>query len=235
MNRIGGEQNWADRWYHSTDDGNPDFSRPMTHPEMVQMYWDTVDDNPEMLAELYVNFHQFDQVEFLIFKDRLSAAILVANSTRQAVAEQRAALEAKKKDGSHRVSGWEGESDMVLDEQLFIVDNGQGISNGASMLTAVSALESLFRDLAPDGDASRGGLTQLAKEFLRQHNAKSEDRDEILAMVAKVSKRRNAFAHTLTGSYWATEELEFKFDWPTLEDTLLTVGEIAIALERLVD
>ncbi|OCB26018.1 hypothetical protein A5689_11825 [Mycobacterium intracellulare subsp. yongonense] len=85
---------------------------------MVQMYWDAVDDSPEMLADLYVNFHQFDQVEFLIFKDRLSAAILVANSTRQSVADQRRKFEAMKKDASHRVPGWEGESDMILDEQL---------------------------------------------------------------------------------------------------------------------
>ncbi|OCB26019.1 hypothetical protein A5689_11830 [Mycobacterium intracellulare subsp. yongonense] len=99
------------------------------------------------------------------------------------------------------------------------------------MLTAVAALEGLLKDLAPEGDTSRGGLTQLTKEFLRRHDASPKQQDEILAMVAKVSKRRNAFAHTITGSYWAIEEPEFKFESPTLEDTLFTVGEIALALE----
>ena len=71
-----------------------------------------------MLADLYVNFHQLDQVEFMIFKDRLRAAILVANSTRQSVDNVKAQFEQQRKDGSHQVPGWEGESDMVLDEKL---------------------------------------------------------------------------------------------------------------------
>ena len=44
----------------------------MTQVEMVQFYWEPADDNPDMLADLYLNFHQFDQVEFIVFKDRLS-------------------------------------------------------------------------------------------------------------------------------------------------------------------
>jgi hypothetical protein len=163
------------------------------------------------------------------------AAILVANSTRQSVDALKAQFEQYKKDGSHRVEGWEGESDDVLDENLFIADNAQEISNGATMLTAVAALESLLKDLAPEGDTSRGGLHQLVKEFLRRHDALPEKGDNIMAMVLKVSKRRNAFAHTLTGSYWATEQQEFKFDPATMQDTLFTVGEIAIALEALIE
>ena len=54
-------------------------------------------------------------------------------------------------------------------------------------------------------------------------------------MVSKVAKRRNTFAHTLTGSYWATEEPEFKFDIATMHDTLFTIGAIAIALETLIE
>jgi hypothetical protein len=33
----------------------------MTHPELVESYWEAVDKNSNMLADLYVNFHQFDR------------------------------------------------------------------------------------------------------------------------------------------------------------------------------
>jgi hypothetical protein len=188
-----------------------------------------------MLAELYVNFHQFSQIEFMIFKDRLSAAILVANSTCQSVDNLKAEFEQERRDGSHRVPGWEGECDMDLDEKLSIVENAREISVGATMLTAVAALESLLKDLMPDGEKSRGGLKQLAEAFVLRHDAPLDEEDKIMAMVSKVSKRRNAFAHTLTGSYWAAEEPEFKFDATTMHDTLFTIGEIAIALETLIE
>ncbi|MGO9157634.1 hypothetical protein [Mycobacterium sp.] len=196
--------------------------------------WETADDSPDVLADLYVNFHQFDQVEFMIFKDRLSAAILVATSTRQSVDNVKAQFEQQRKDGSHQVPGWEGESDMVLDEKLFIVENAQEISIGATMLTAVAALESLLKDLAPDGEKSRDGLNQLVKAFVLRHDATSDEENKIMAMVSKVRKRRNTFAHKLTGSYRATEELEFKFDIASMQDTVFTVGEIAIALKTLI-
>lgn len=226
---------WTDVWYHSDENGMPDLSRPMTHVEMVQFYWEVADDTPNILAELYVNFHQFDRVEFLIFKDRLSAAILVANSTRQAVEAVKVGLEQDKKDGSRRAQGWEGESDMALDESLYVIENAQEISIGATMLTAVAALESLLKDLASDGEQSRGGLRQLVMGFLARHGTSPDEKQKILGMVSKVSDRRNTFAHTLTGSYWATSEAKFKFDTATMHDTLFTVGEIAIALEALLD
>lgn len=231
MKEAGQERNPLDRWYHATDDGMPDFSRPITDPEMVQLYRDLADQHPHTLADLYVNFHQFDQVEFLVFKDRLSAAILVSNSTQHSVDEVRAGFAQQKKDGSHRVKGWEGETDDILDDDIYVADNALAISIGASMLTAAAALEGLLKDLVPEGGKSHGGLTQLVKDFLRRNDVEQKDREEILAMVGKVSERRNAFAHTLIGSYWAKEEPGFKFDRPTLDDTLFTVGEIALALE----
>jgi hypothetical protein len=53
MNDAGGEHKWTNYWYHADEDGQPDLARPMTHPEMVEFYWEAVDDNPNMLAELY--------------------------------------------------------------------------------------------------------------------------------------------------------------------------------------
>ena len=58
-----------------------------------------------MLADLYVNFHQLDQVEFMIFKDRLRAAILVANSTRQSVDNVKAQFEQQRKEARTKFLG----------------------------------------------------------------------------------------------------------------------------------
>lgn len=79
----------------------------------------------------------------MIFKDGLSTVILVANSIRQSLGSVKAQFEQQKKDGSHRIPGWEGEADVLLDEKLFIVDNAQEISIGATMPTAEAAMESL--------------------------------------------------------------------------------------------
>ena len=76
MKDVGGEYNSRELWYRATEDGQPDFSHPMTDPERVQAYWESASSHPELLADLYVNFHRFNTVEFTIFKDRLSAAIL---------------------------------------------------------------------------------------------------------------------------------------------------------------
>lgn len=206
-------------------------SRRMTLPEMVQLYWETADHSPDVLAALYVNFHQFLRIEFLIFYDRLCSAILVANATRQSVDAKKQELHQTMQDGSQRFPGWEGESDMMLEEQIAIVDDAEKISIGATMLTAVAALESLLKDLLPDGLPSRAGLQQLVREYLIRHDATPQETEDITSMVSKVAKRRNVFAHALTGSYWETEEAEIRFDFNTMQDTLMTVGEIAVALD----
>jgi hypothetical protein len=99
-----------------------------------------------MLAEYYLNFPEFDQISFLVFRDRLSAAILVANSTRQSVDQVKENLEQDKANGTRRAPDWERESDLAL------VENALEISIGGAMLTAVAALESLLKDLAPDSE-----------------------------------------------------------------------------------
>ena len=38
-----------------------------------------------MLADLYLDFNDFDQIEFFIFRDRLSAAVLIANSVKKSL------------------------------------------------------------------------------------------------------------------------------------------------------
>jgi len=41
----------------------------MSQAEMIQTYWETVDDDPHALAELYLDYPSFSTIEFLIFTD----------------------------------------------------------------------------------------------------------------------------------------------------------------------
>ncbi len=61
------------------DNEDPDRLRPMTKDEAIQTYRQVADEDIDMLADLYLDFNDFDQIEFLIFRDRLSAAVLIAN------------------------------------------------------------------------------------------------------------------------------------------------------------
>lgn len=184
-----------------------------------------------MLADLYLGFHDFDRIEFLLFKGRLSAAILVFRSAREAVARMEAGFEQQRQDGSHRILGWEGESDLVLENSLGVVRDAQKIAIGATMLAAVAALELLLKELSPDG-GGRSGLDQTLRDFLARQSASPDETERIVEMVSKVRRRRNKFAHALTGSYWDWSEDMFTPE--AMDDTLFTVAEVAIAVEGLV-
>lgn len=98
--------------YYISDDGDDDLQSiwPMTRDEMLAAYPEMSEDNPTLLADLYVDFHDFDQIEFLVFKGSLSSAVLSAAAARRGIDEALARFETKRKDGSHRIPGWEGES-----------------------------------------------------------------------------------------------------------------------------
>lgn len=220
--------------FHADDKGDPDFSRPLTQLEHVETYWANADNDPASLADLYLHFHDFDQIEFILFKDRLSASILVARSARNATSRLKARFEQQRQDGSHRVPGWEAESDDALEESLGVVQDAQEIAIGAAILTAVAALELLLKDLST-GAGSRSGLDQTLKDFLALQDASPDETKRIVEMVSRVRKRRNSFAHTLTGSYWDRPNAGDMFTPESMEDTLFTVAKIAIALEALLD
>jgi hypothetical protein len=233
MNDDGSDKYGRFLYHHGDEHGNPS-SRPMNKSEIVQMYHDTRDDDPTVLADLYLDFHQFDRIEFLIFKDRLAASILVANSAKQSLENLEHTYKKQKADKSHHVKGWEGEMDMVLDEQLWLVENSYTISIGASTVAAVAALESLLIDLVPEGKKIPKGLHDLLKAFLEDHKVPKSNRKHLIGQELKIGKRRNIFAHTLTGSYFSNDksvkELFTEQNW---EDTLFTVADIAIQLEEI--
>lgn len=218
--------------YYKADDGNPNSLRPMTKDEAIETYLLTADEDPTVLADLYIDFHDFGQVEFLIFRDRLSSAVLISNLTEKAIAELASKFEAMQKDGSHRVPGWEGESDLVLEESLGVTGDAYKLSIGATIVTAVAALESLLIDLIPDSEPRPEGLYRLLQAFLRRYKVPKAQAKVIDEMGLKVGKRRNTFAHSLTGSYWEKDEqVAAMFTPEIMEDTLYTAGKLAVLME----
>jgi hypothetical protein len=212
-----------------------DDLRPMTKEESIEAYRGLIKEEPQALADLYIDFHDFIRIEFLVFKDRLSSAVLIRNSARQGIGELATKLETIQQDGSYIVPGWEAESGEVHHESVFIVRDARKISIGATIVTAVAALESLLVDLLPESKSRRRGLHALLQDFLRLHVVPEPARTEITAMGNTVRDRRNAFAHSLTGSFWKSDtSIAGMFTLESLEDTLHTVGRIAVLMEEIV-
>jgi hypothetical protein len=66
------------------------------------------------------DFNDFDRIEFLIFRDRLSAAVLIANSVKKSLNGLASKYDAMRVDGSYAVVGWETETSENFDEKVGI-------------------------------------------------------------------------------------------------------------------
>lgn len=235
MNENGSNNNDRYAYFHADKDGNPDFSHPMNKKESIEFYRQVSDEDPSLLADLYLDFYTFSQIEFLIFRNRLSSAILISNAAKKTIAEMESTFKAQQKSGSHRIPGWEGESDLDLEEKLGIIEDTYRISIGTTIVTAVVALESLLIDLTLDSDPKPRGLHRLLLAFLKRYKVSKSQSEYITEMELRVGKRRNIFAHTLTGSYFAKDKSsQAMFTPETMEDTLYIVSKIAILMEELV-
>jgi|SRR5215471_226394 len=220
--------------YYTAVNEDLDDLRPMTREETIEAYRQIIEEEPQALADLYIDFYDFRQIEFLIFKNRLSSAVLIANSAEHGIGQLASKLETREQDGSYIVPGWEAESGDVLSESLGVTNDARNISIGATIVTAVAALEALLIDLAPKSEPRPKGLYQLLQAFLRRY-AVLAAKTEIMEMGKKVRDRRNTFAHSLTGSYWETDpSIAAMFTPETMEDTLYTVGRIAVLMEEIV-
>lgn len=228
--------------YYKNNPDDIDNLLPMSHEEMVELYWQTSENEPDMLADLYFDFHSFDKVEFLVFRGRLSSAIYVVRASTAAATRNLRLFKSIRSTGEHRISGWEAESDHVLDEQEGVVSEAVSVAYGAAVLSAVAALETLIGDLLPSnvGPAGKSGLHRKFESLLRGTNISTDDRVSLMELVKTVAARRNAFAHELIGSYWQSPNerdnstsYHIVFDEETLEDTLFKIGEIATRLESL--
>lgn len=207
----------------------------MTKDEAIQTYRQVADEDIDMLADLYLDFNDFDQIEFLIFRDRLSAAVLIANSVKKSLNGLASKYDAMRVDGSYAVPGWETETSENFDEKVGIPGAADQISIGATILTAVAALESLLIDLTPDSEPRVRRLRKLIQAFLDRYEVPNSQAYTIAKMGQRVGRPRNTFAHSLTGSYWETDEsIAAMFTTEAMEDSLYTVGTIAILIEEIV-
>lgn len=210
----------------------------MNHDEMLAFYRELADQDVTILADLYLDFTDLDRPTFQVFKDRLCSAILLARAvtTRTDEIVRQCADDAHT--GAHRAPGWEGESAMMLDERQALGDIAAAIARGAATLTAVAAFESLLDDLLPPAAAPGGGLIRKWTAVIQDYQFPGHETAPLTAQVRKIGRRRNTFAHELTGSYWPKNGLTEPtpvFDDASLEDTLHTVGRLAVTLEALID
>ena len=221
--------------YYTAKNEDLDDLRPMTRDEAVETYWLTVDDEPDRIADLYIDFHDFSQVEFLVFKNRLSSAVLISNEAKKSIAALESKFGTMREDGTYIVPGWEAESGITLDEALGVTQDAYDISIGATIATAVAALESLLIDLASEGVSKHLGLSRHIQAFLKRYEVPAVRAQHIAQLGRTVGKRRNTFAHSLTGSYWETDDsIAAMFTPETMEDTLYTIGKLAVLIEEIV-
>jgi hypothetical protein len=221
--------------YYTTENDDSNSIRPMTEEESIEAYRQIIEEQPDALADLYIDFYDFVQIESLIFKHRLSAAMLIFNAASHGIDELMSKFEAKREDGSYLVSGWEAESNLVLSEAQGVTNDAYNLSIGATIVMAVAALESLLIDLIPDSEPKPRGLYRLLHAFLRRYGVPESQAAVITEMGKKLRDRRNTFAHSLNGSYWEIDpSVAAMFTSETMEDTLYTVGRLAVMIERIV-
>lgn len=227
----------------SREDDYLDFAA-LSHEEKVALYHANIDNDPTELAEIYLDFTDFDRIEFQVFKQRLSIAVFLARSIDQSARQVLARCDEETATGSHRIEVWEGESDLLLENRRGLAQDAIGIGRGAATITAVAALEGLLDDLLdlPASAARRRGLRGLQDKWaalVADTGIVDEDSQRLTADVKKIATRRNTFAHELTGSYWpqnrqhASPAATFTAD--ELHDTLRTIGHLAHTLEDLLN
>ena len=70
---------------------------------------------------------------------------------------------------------------------------------------------------------------------LERYKVPNSQAHTIAKMGQRVGRPRNTFAHSLTGSYWETDEsIAAMFTTEAMEDSLYTVGAMAILIEEIV-
>lgn len=213
----------------------------MPHAEKVALYHANIDSDPTELADIYLDFNDFDRIEFQVFKQRLSIAVFLTRSIDKSAHEVIARCDKQTDSASHRIPGWEGESDLLLDNRRTLAENATQIGRGAATIAAVAALEGLLDDLLdqPAPDARRRGLQDKWAAILDGTHVDDIDAQRLSGEVKKIAKRRNTFAHELTGSYWPQNphdgDLPAVFTDQELHDTLHTIGHLAHTLEDLLN
>ncbi|MHC3475300.1 hypothetical protein ACYF6T_42470 [Streptomyces sp. 7R007] len=186
----------------------------------------------ELGDDYFVSAH--GRVEFIVFEYRVASLAWLRDRTVRSVDAELAELRAARIRGAHRVPGWEGESDLVLDESLGVLDTDtRQIGAGIVVMSAAAALESLMNqmlDRPSDVRLHRAGLARKADELAVRWQA-AIDATEFLEDVAWLKKRRNAFAHRLIDDEFGSTSNEV-FDDAVAREALTRTSAIAWMLEE---
>ncbi|MDO3101018.1 hypothetical protein P5V93_24185 [Mycobacteroides abscessus subsp. abscessus] len=217
----------------------------LSHQAKVAQYHANIDDDPTELADIYLNFTDFERIEFQVFKQRLSIAVFLARSIDESARRVISRCEEESATDSHRIQGWDEESDLLLENRRGLAEDAAQIGRGAATITAVAALEGLLDDLLDPlaGDPRRRrprGLQDKWAALLAQTEFPGDRAQQFAVDVKKIADRRNAFAHELTGSYWprnsqGRDSAATAFTFEELQDTLHTIGHLAQTLEDLLN
>lgn len=167
--------------------------------------------------------------EVVEFEYRFATLVWLHRTMNAAIDAEDVRLREIMRQGTPREPGWEGESDLMLEESILNLEQDAApISAGAILAACCSALESLLTVLLP-GRSLRGLMPKA-----RALAAAWPDREEAVRVVENaewLAARRNSFAHRLTdeGGYWDGNRNSrgYVFDDDAVEETFARCGEIA--------
>ncbi|MCQ8195469.1 hypothetical protein [Streptomyces rugosispiralis] len=180
----------------------------------------------------------YGRADFMPFEYRVASLGWLRERIGRSVDLEVAELREARKTGSHRVPGWEGESDLVLDESLIALDTDtRQIGAGIIVVAAVAALESLMNqmlDRPTDDRLRKAGIWRKANELAARWPAAIHP-TEFFAHVAWLKDRRNSLAHRLID-----EDRVVKPDQPCVwtsddemaDEALVRVSAVAQMLEE---
>ncbi|WP_405593857.1 hypothetical protein OG741_37610 [Streptomyces sp. NBC_01410] len=179
----------------------------------------------------------YGRADFIPFEHRLASLAWLRDRIDMSVNLDLAELREERKTGAHRVPGWEGESDLVLDESLITLDTDtRQIGAGIIVVAAVATLESLMNqmlDRPTDERLRRAGLSRKANELATRWPA-AINATEFFAHIAWLKDRRNSFAHRLIDEDRVAHDqpCAWTFDDEMADEALAKVGSVARILEE---
>lgn len=197
----------------------------------LESLWET---SPTDFADAYIDYDFCERVELVGFARRLSGLIWLHRTVAKgvdAITKKHSHLE---RTGEHRVPGWAGESDMLLEEEIYLRQDVLNISAGSIIVACAAALESLVTDLLDrDQDKSlhKKGLQQKINALIERRPDLPEP-DQIREDVKWIADRRNAFAHSLLDEVElsAHPQKSLAFDNDAVEEAFERAGAIATNL-----
>lgn len=172
------------------------------------------------------------RIEFVVFRDRLAAAMWTARQTSERVIRPAIAdLERFELDGS-------AELKQAVEESRGVLDDAGRIQLGACIVVVTAAFEVLLGDLI-DGEPpkqlwARWRTLALAHGWQLDGNVPREKlRDPVWRELALLRDARNEFAHHLIGSYWDSgRSTVVPITWEECDKFFVAAGRAATLLEE---